>query len=248
LVTGGAVRIGRAVCEALAARGCEIVIHYNHSSREATEFVGLLSESGTRAHTVQGELGSAAGCGAVARDAWRKAGGLDVLINNAAIFLKDGLMDSTEPKLMEMLRVNTLAPIHLTRAFASLALQERGNVKPSERLKGKIVNLLDQRITTVEKGCLPYALSKKALSDFTGIAALELAPHITVNGVAPGAILSPPGEDDDCVKEPSGSIPMGLRGSPDDIADAVIFLLESDAITGQVIYVDGGQHLLGNVV
>lgn len=244
LVTGGAVRIGRTICEALAAHGCEIIIHYNHSSRQAKEFAGFLSESGSNVYTVKGKLDTSAGCKSIVHEAWKKTGGFDILINNAATFQKDGIMDSTETRLMEMLRVNTLAPVHLTREFVSLVMKRNNNSKQKDSLKGKIINLLDQRITTVEKGCLPYALSKKALADVTEIAALELAPHITVNGVAPGATLCPPGEDDDCVKEPAGLIPMKLRSSPNDIADAVIFLLESDTITGQIIYVDGGQHLV----
>ncbi|HNX52612.1 MAG TPA: SDR family oxidoreductase, partial [Pontiellaceae bacterium] len=110
---------------------------------------------------------------------------------------------------------------------------------------GKIINLLDRRVTSHDTTCIPYMLSKKGLEELTKLAALDLAPGITVNAVAPGAILPPPKDSNNPAWEYAGTIPLGKRPTPADIADAVLYLLKSDHITGQTIFVDGGQNLLG---
>jgi len=242
LVTGGAVRIGRAICEALAAAGCNVAVHYNRSEAEARELVERLAGCGVSAVAVNGELGTEAGAESLIEDAWATAGRLDVLVNSAAVFHKDGLPGTTRDTLLQELAVNAFAPICLTRAFAGrLALLHGG--QPAG-IAGKVVNLLDRRIAGNETGCLPYLLSKKMLADFTRNAALELAPDITVNAVAPGAILPPPGEGDAYLHDLAGEIPLGHAGGPRDVAEAVLYLLRSDAITGQTVFVDGGQHLV----
>ena len=243
LVTGGAVRIGRAICEALADRGCSVVVHYNHSAAPAKALCRDLERRGVRAFAVQGDLGTGAGCEKVLREARRKAGTVNVLINNAAVFHKDTIGSMTEAKLLSELRVNLLAPMTLTQAFAqAIAAGERGSP-----MGGKVINLLDRRIAGNDPSCVPYLLSKKMLAEFTRSAALELAPRITVNGVAPGAILPPPGKGAGRVRDLAGQSPLKRRCTPAEVAAAVVFLLESDAITGQIVFVDGGQHLAGVV-
>ncbi|MDO9541648.1 MAG: SDR family oxidoreductase, partial [Kiritimatiellia bacterium] len=129
----------------------------------------------------------------------------------------------------ETLEINLMTPILMTRAFANIIG------------KGKIINILDRRIAGVESGLAAYLLSKKALADFTKIAALELAPDITVNGIAPGPVFIPTKSRE---REKAGKIPLGKRPTIADVAKAVIFLLKNDSITGEIIFVDGGQHLL----
>jgi len=247
LVTGGAVRIGRAICEALADRGCNLVIHYHHSGNEAKKFAAQLKAKGLKTFLVSGNLSSDSGCRAVISAAVKKAGRLDVLINNAAVFHKDGLMSVTSGKFMREMEINFLAPMLLTREFSQRIMKETKREKKD--VSGKVVNLLDRRITGSESDCLPYLLSKKMLAEFTKSSALQLAPYITVNGVAPGAILAPPRHagTGSRTRDFAGNIPLGRKCTPGDVADAVVFLLESDGITGQVVFVDGGQHLLGNV-
>jgi NAD(P)-dependent dehydrogenase (short-subunit alcohol dehydrogenase family) len=252
LVTGGAVRIGRAICEALAARGCHVVVHYHRSAAQAKALCRDLEKKGVRAYAVQGELGSAAGCERVLREAQRKAGSLDILINSAAVFHKDTIESATEKKLLSELQINLVAPMMLTKAFAR-RWREKGRVSRGKGRKergqaavlGKVVNLLDRRIAGNDPSCVPYVLSKKMLAEFTRSAALELAPRMTVNGVAPGAILPPPGRGAGRVRDLAGQSPLKRQCTPAEVAAAVVFLLESDAITGQTIFVDGGQHLLG---
>jgi NAD(P)-dependent dehydrogenase (short-subunit alcohol dehydrogenase family) len=139
----------------------------------------------------------------------------------------------TPASLAREFQVNCFAPMLLTQAFARVL----------EGRPGCVVNLLDRRVAGVEAGCIPYLVSKQALAAFTRNAALELAPGVRVNGVAPGPILSPPGEADDVVRELAGRTPLTYRCSPADIAAAVGFLVEQDGITGQILFVDSGQHL-----
>lgn len=251
LVTGGALRIGRSLCEALAARGCDVVIHCNHSEAEAKDLAAELRRK-VHAHVVRGHLGSQEECEAVFQKACKCAGEIEILVNNAAVFHKDSLMDLTEEKLRAEWDSNVAAPILLTQAFARRVLLTREMAAEDEAEDGqegmpigKVVNLLDRRLTSNEAGCLPYLLSKKMLAEFTRNAALELAPHITVNGVAPGAVLAPPGEGTEYLRDWAGTIPLKRRCTAEDVAAAMIYLLESDGITGQVVFVDGGQHLLG---
>jgi NAD(P)-dependent dehydrogenase (short-subunit alcohol dehydrogenase family) len=162
-----------------------------------------------------------------------RMGGLDLLVNNASVYHRAELRELTERAIAEELRVNLLVPMLLTRFLAA------------RRDSGRIVNLLDRRIAANEAGCSAYLLSKKALAEFTRSAAVELGPGFTVNGVAPGPILPPPGLGEDYLAERGGRILLETRPGPDAVADAVRFLLEADCITGQILYVDSGQHLLG---
>jgi len=236
LVTGGAVRIGRAIVEALAERGCRVVVHYHRSGEAAQRLVAGLRAQGREAWAVGAALGTERAAEALLGRAWRVAGRVDILVNNAAGFSKEPLRESTEAALLAMLRPNLLAPVVLTRAFAA------------RTGKGQVVNLLDRRIAGLEPGCVPYLLSKKALASFTGMAALELAPGIRVNAVAPGPVLPPPGKGARRLRDLAGRVPLGGRVSPADVAAAVVVLLELENVTGQILFVDGGQSLLGSAV
>ena len=238
LVTGGAVRIGRAICEALSAAGCVVAVHYRTSEKEANALVEHLRQGGGDAVAIANGLDDESHCAQLIKDAGEAIGPLDILVNNAAVFHKDALVDTSEAKLRHEVETNAFVPILLTRAFAAQSVSE-----PSDGLKGKVINLLDQRIAGLETGALPYLLSKKMLADFTKLAALELAPKFTVNAVAPGPVLPPPGKGPEYLYDQAGSMPLDVKLSPEDVAKAVVYLLESDAVTGQTLFVDGGQHL-----
>lgn len=255
LVTGGAVRIGRAICEALAAKGCDVVVHCNASQDKADELVRVLRQENVRAFVVKGDLTSRATCRRVLEEAWEKAEGIDFLINNAAVFHKDSLMSATEEMLMTELMINFMAPMRLTFALAEkmgVCRDENGlyRVPGKDMLnkcagrqvnKAAVINLLDRRIAGTGLDCLSYFVSKNMLAEFTKTAAMELAPYVRVNGVAPGAVLAPPAASR--VRDVAGPVPLGSGCMPADTACAVVFLLESDYITGHTIFVDGGQHL-----
>jgi pteridine reductase len=161
---------------------------------------------------------------------------VDILINNASVFTKEGLGDSSSESILNEFQVNLFAPMELIRTFAEQTEQ------------GAVLNLLDRRICSNDTSCTPYSLSKKGLGDLTKLAALEYAPRITVNAVAPGPILPPPGISLKSVHELAGNIPLEQFPATEHIAESALFLLQAESITGQVIFVDGGQHLLGNGV
>lgn len=236
LVTGGARRIGRAIVQALLREGCAVVVHYRSSAKEAAEVVLEARAAGQAAWRVQGDLRDEQACRDVVRKARRLAGRLDILVNNSAVFTKEPLSRVTGRSLRAEFEQNLFAPILLTRHFAAVAK------------KGQVVNILDRRIEGNDPSCIPYLLSKKALAAFTRAAALALAPRISVNAVAPGPILPPPGKGHRYLTDHAGRMPLGRRLVPADVADAVVALLKCRATTGQTLFVDGGQHLLGEGV
>jgi pteridine reductase len=233
LITGGALRIGKAIAERLAAEKAIICIHYNRSYKEAVELQDQLIDSGTEAHVAEANLMTETACTELMERAVALMGGVDILINNASVFNKQTLDEADMDCWIGEMWPNFFAPVQLTRAFA-----QQGRT-------GQVVNLLDRRITTNDTACVPYLISKKALAEVTRLSALHYAPRIAVNGVAPGAVLPPPGKDAQYIKDHAGPVPLDVQVSPRDIAEAVHFLLINPTITGQIIYVDGGQHLNG---
>jgi len=233
LVTGGAKRIGRALALALAEAGANVLVHYRSSAGETAEVCTEAEEFGVSAKAVQADLSAPRDWEAFIADCrvWR--GSLDILVNNASMYPSDQLGDFNEASFLENMRVHALTPALLIRAFAA-GLE-----------RGRIVNLLDTRILGDDRTHLSYHLSKRTLHSLTKLAALEYAPRITVNAIAPGPILPPPGEGAEYMERARGFVPLNRTGTLKEIADAVLFLLRSDFITGQVLFVDGGRHLYG---
>ena len=238
LVTGAAQRVGRGIALALARAGCEIVVHYRESELDAILLVEEIREMGREAWTVQGDLSEPGAAGAVMREAWDKAAWVDILVNNAACYTRETLFGADETDFEHAMRVNAIAPVMLAREMALLAAD--ANVLP-EGYRGRIINILDCGIARDGAGRLPYWLSKKALEAATAGLAAELAPRFTVNAVAPGPVLTAANPEE---REAAGAIPLGVRPTTSDVAECVLFLARSTAITGQVIYADGGQHML----
>lgn len=239
LVTGGAVRVGRAIVRKLANAGCDVVIHYRDSAADATALAAELQDMGRQAWLVRGDLAEEDEPETVLRAAWDMAGWIDILVNNASTYSREPLADAEAGDFDRHWRVNALAPMLLTKAFADCA--GATDILPADYL-GHVVNILDRRISAPDAGGLPYWVSKRALASFTLGAAVELAPRIAVNGIAPGPVLAPaalsPGSD------PAGTLPLPTRCRPEDVGDAVVYLASSRSITGQILYVDSGQHLI----
>ena len=232
LITGAAVRLGSVIAETLARAGWDVVVHANRSVAQADALCARLRTFGRQAWRVTGDLLAPDAADAVFDAAAAAAGRLDALVNNASLFARQSLAEATPDAFDRMWRINASAPIRLTqRLFAHLSA--RGD-------RGCVVNMLDQRIAQPSTGATPYVLSKKALESYTLCAAREFAQVLRINAVAPGAVLLPTADD---AKEPAGAFPLGLRPTPAHVADAVRYLFEAAAVTGQVLYVDGGQHL-----
>ncbi len=233
LVTGAARRIGRAVSAALAEAGADVVIHDHESLHgECENLCDEIDRFGVRTWIVSADFEDPSDTASVIGRAVKAAGRLDILINSAAVFRADTLRDADFKDLMHHMQVNAWAPLVLSREFARAVG------------KGKIVNLLDTRISGYDWKHVSYILSKHALHVLTNMTALEFAPGITVNAVAPGLILPPPGKDVGYLEDLAKNVPLKRHGGPEDIVDAVLFLLRSEFITGQVIYADGGRHLM----
>ncbi len=235
LVTGGAVRIGRALALTLARDGVDIVLHFRSNRAAAEETAQVIRDLGRQAWLVCGALEAPDAVGSLFQEAVAQAGHVDILINNAAVFTHGTLAETAAADFESVWRVNTLAPILLTRALAA-HIRARG-----PDAAGVVVNLLDQRISGLRGGSLAYSLSKRALADFTRAAAVELAPQVRVNAVAPGPVLPPPAG---APHEPTGPLPLGRRPTPQEVADAARFLVRARSVTGQILFVDGGQHLV----
>ena len=219
LVTGGSRRIGAAICHELAARGAAVVVHYRHSEAEAIAMNRILKHG---VFSVRGNLSTPQEREWVFREAAEWMGRVDILVNNAALFGRDG---ETDPAALRA--VNVEAPLDLA---GRVAAQPGG---------GCVIHMLDCRIAREEAdGFQTYAATKRELAESVKRLAREWAPRTRVLGVAPGPVLAPEG-----VRELAGEIPLVRRPTPEDVARAVAFLAESESMTGQILYVDGGQHL-----
>ncbi|MBD3288048.1 SDR family oxidoreductase [candidate division KSB1 bacterium] len=231
IVTGGAKRIGRSIALALARDGYNIIIHYNRSLKEAKQVEQMITKLGRECHLISCDFNNMKQVSLFIHRAFEFFPDCDVLINNASIFQRARLMTTDEEMLDRHLNINFKTPLLLTQEFAQCTS------------KGHIINILDTKISRTLIEYFAYTLSKKALAEFTKMAAKELAPNFRVNGVCPGLILPPPGKDDEYLERLSQNIPLERRGTPDHVVDAVRFLLNNPYITGQSIFVDGGENL-----
>jgi len=233
LVTGASRRIGREIAMALAEEGVHIVAHDRLGLEpETIKVCDEVIECGMKAWRVIADLERPEEYETLIARALKTAGSLDIVINNASIFSPSKLMDIAFGDLTRHMQVNAWAPFFTSREFARLVG------------RGKIINLLDTKIHGYDRSHMAYILSKHMLSVLTRMCALEFAPGITVNAVAPGLILPPPGKDESYLDQLSPTVPLKRHGGPMDIADTVLYLLKNDFVTGQVIFVDGGRHLL----
>jgi len=220
LVTGGARRIGAAICRELASRGASVVVHYHHSEAGAIAMNRSLKNG---VCSVRGDLSTPQGCEWVFRDALEWMGRVDLLVNNASRFEADESAD------VDALRaVNLDAPLLLGRLMAEAGVE------------GSIIQMLDSRIFREPASPFKaYAATKRELAESVVRLAREYAPKIRVNGVAPGPVLAPEG-----AREAAGPLLSGRRPTPEDVARSVAFLADASSVTGQILFVDGGQHLL----
>lgn len=232
LVTGAAMRIGREIALALAHAGVNVAIHFRQSAKQADELRTELASHGVTAWLVEADFDDIAATQRLIPEVLEKAGSLDILVNSASMFLPSTIRNLEFAGLMQHMQINAWTPFVLSREFARLSG------------RGKIINMLDSRIVGDDRSHVAYILSKQVFALLMKMTAVEFAPRITVNGVAPGLILPPAGKDESYLNNLAQTIPLKRHGEPGDIADAVLYLLKSDFVTGQVIFVDGGRHLM----
>lgn len=234
LVTGGAQRIGRTICLELAAQGWAVALHYRHSAQEAAGAVRLIEATGGQARAFAADLADEAQCAALVPAVVQAFGRIDAVVNNASLFEHDDVASFGYAAMERHWRANTGPAVLLARALHGAL--------PEGRI-GAVVNLLDQKLWNPNPDHLSYTLSKAALQAATTLLAQALAPRVRVCGVAPGVtLLSGPMSAEEFAAA-HRMTPLARSSTPEDVARAVRFLLESPAITGTTLLVDGGQHL-----
>lgn len=234
LVTGAATRIGRAIALALAGDGWTVAVHYRRSESEALEVAGLIRENGGRAAAFRADLAVEAEAAALVPTVCREFGPVGCLVNNASEFERDEIGDMTRTSWDLHLETNLRAP--------ALLMQDMARLLPDGR-KGAIVNLLDQRVLNLTPHFVSYTVSKAALWTLTRTMALALAPRIRVNAVGPGPALPSKRQSRADFDRQIGTLPLRCAGTPQEIAAAIRFILAMPSMTGQMIALDGGQHL-----
>jgi len=232
LVTGAGRRLGRAFAEGLAAEGVNLIVHYGLSTVGAAEVVRTAESHGVQAVPLQADLNEPASVTSLFEEGVKALGGLDILINNAAIFEPVDLAHTTLDVWNRHISINLTAPFLLSQAFVK------------QGIKGDIINLLDWRALRPGADHFAYTIAKAGLAAMTRSVAIDAAPDVRVIGLALGAILPPPGSDshDDSIIQ---DVPAARWGSPEEAWDALKMLLISPGyITGEILHLDGGRHLV----
>jgi NAD(P)-dependent dehydrogenase (short-subunit alcohol dehydrogenase family) len=232
LITGGGKRIGKAISLSLAERGYDIAIHYNRSDKEAIETADLILEKGRQCEIFQSNLSDIKQVRTLLPRVFEVFPACSILVNSASIFENISFEDITEEIFDRDLNTNFKAPFFLSQDFSKGDHSEL------------IINMLDMRIDKIETEHFTYNLSKKALRDFTLMAAKALGPKIRVNGICPGPILPPPDKDIKYLEQIAQNTPLKKPGNPQYIITAVKYILDNPFVTGQCLFVDGGQHLI----
>jgi len=233
LITGSARRIGRAIAMHLAGEGWDIAAHYNTSRGEALSLQADARAAGVECRLYAADLSDPAAADRLAEDCIRDFPHASLLVNSASIFKKDTVATLSPELWDEHLRINALSPILLTRAFHRL-----------REGQSCVINMLDQKVTGVTPDFFSYTISKLALHNATRMLAMSLWPKTRVNGIAPGLVLRSGDQTEEQFRQVHSRTPLGVGPSLPEICRTVALLAETPSITGQVITIDGGRHLL----
>lgn len=233
LVTGAGRRVGRAIALALGARGMTVVVHYNASAEGAHETAAMIRQAGGAAVVMQADLAVAEEAERLVDAVVREQGGLFALVNSAAIMLRTPVGEATVAQWDEMFALNVRAPWFLAQRAAPALRAARGVV----------INIADLAAFETWPAYVPHAMTKAALVQMTRGLAHALAPEVRVNAVAPGVVLLPEGWSAEDGERLRRTTPLRRLGSAEDVAQAVLYLLDAGYVTGEVIRVDGGRHI-----
>jgi NAD(P)-dependent dehydrogenase (short-subunit alcohol dehydrogenase family) len=234
LVTGGGARLGAAMVRRLAADGWAVAIHYHHSAKDADALAREIKAGGGRAVTLGCDLGASDDFADLFDGANAGWGCCSLLVNSASAFEYDDISNITRANLEKLFAVNLHAPVLLARDFAA---------QLREGAKGLIVNVLDQKVFNLNPDFLSYTMTKSALEAATRLLAQAMAPRIRVCGIAPGLTLRSGEQSEEGFNAAHAKAPLGFGSKPEDIAEALSFLVKVPSITGTTVVVDGGQHL-----
>jgi len=234
LITGAARRIGRALALTAAEAGYDVAVHHRGSGQEASELADEIRSLGRKATAVAADLRDEGETAALVRQAAAALGPVTLLINNASVFQDDRIQSLTRASWDAHMETNLRAPVRLSQAFAA---------DLPEASEGLIINMLDQRVWKPNPQFFSYSLSRSALWSATRVLAQALAPRIRVNAIGPGPTLPSIHQTQEEFDSEAHNVLLQRRSSPADIAGAARYLIEARQVTGQMIAVDGGQHL-----
>ena len=232
LITGGAQRIGKEIALFLFKKHFKIALHYNKSKEAAEEVAQYINKNGGECFLFPCDLNDLSSTARLIPEVINTFQNCELLINNASIFKRAYLRETDEATFDHQFNVNFKAPFFLSQHFA----KQCG--------KGHIINVLDTKVSRNHTPYFVYSLTKKALLEFTKMAAVELGPEIRVNGICPGLILPSSDSGEEGFKRMAKKIPLKTTGDPKYITSAIEFLLENPFVTGECIFVDGGENLL----
>ena len=236
LVTGAARRIGRAIALDLARHGWAVAVHYNRSKAEAETVVAEIREEGGIAELLQTDLSVEAEVQSLAARAANALGPIGLLVNNAATFEDDAALTATRSSWDKHMEANLRAPFVLSQAVAA-ALQNKADTEAI------IINILDQRVQNLTPNFMSYTLSKSGLWTLTRTLAMALAPRIRVNAIAPGPTLVSDRQSEEQFQRQWQAVPLQHGPSVAEICQAIHFLIAAASVTGQLIALDGGEHM-----
>ncbi|MGB1252485.1 MAG: SDR family oxidoreductase [Candidatus Promineifilaceae bacterium] len=236
IVTGGAVRVGRAITLRLAQAGCKILLHYNRSASPAQKTQQEAVALGAQVEIFSADLSTPDAPTKIVEAALAHFGRVDILINSAAIYPSNDTFATTDANLFDtLMAINLRAPFLLSQAFAKAV---------GDQQQAKIINVTDARVSRFQPDHFVYRFTKQSLSAMTKMLPQVVCPNITVNGVALGAILPPPDADDSYFEQVvKPRIPINMTGNATVVTDTIIFLLTQDFINGDIITLDGGEFL-----
>jgi pteridine reductase len=233
LVTGAGKRVGQAIALALGQRGMKVAVHYHGSASGAEDTVRQLEAEGATGRAFQADLASHEGPAKLIAAVAESFGGIDALVNSAAIMERTPFGEVTPAKWDEIMAINVRAPFFVTQAAAPHL----------KKACGAVVNIADLAAYETWPAYIPHGISKAGVVHMTRALARVMAPDVRVNGVAPGTVLLPEDWDKKADERLRQTTPLARTGTPEDVSGAVIFLLESDYVTGETIIVDGGRHV-----
>lgn len=245
LVTGAAQRLGRAMALYLAQRGYDVAIHYANSAQAAEELAQEIEGLGRKAICLHADLLDEAALAPLVPDASRALGGpLTILVNNASIFEQDSIATATRESWDRHMMSNLRAPFVLTQQFAAQCPPPLPDRAEEPVAQGLVVNMIDQKVRKLTPEHMTYSIAKMGLWAFTRMAAQDLGPKIRVNAIGPGPTLQAADQPLDQYQHSRESTVLERGANPDDITAALGFFLDARAVTGQLLCVDGGQHLI----
>lgn len=230
LVTGGSRRLGKAIALRLAHEGYDIALHYNTSKEDALQTKLEIERTGQACHLFQAKLNDADMCSKLIHDVIKTLPNITVLINNASIFNDCDFEQTDEAIFNDYMNIHVKVPFFLTQNFAI-------SVK-----KGHVINMVDSMTTKISSRFFTYLLTKKALVQLTEMCAKILAPHIRVNAIAPGSVLTALDFQEEYLEKKRQEVPLGYTPTPDEITDAVMMVLTNNYLLGQTIFVDSGER------